>query len=307
MSVRQQSHLAVEVASQPDRWEQVIGRVEQFRPALPEPGAAVAVLGCGSSSYVAQAYAALREQRGDGVTDAFPASEHRLARGYDHALVVTRSGTTTEALAALRDARSLGIRTTVIVAAAGSPAIGLADAAVLLPEADEQSVVQSRCVTAVLALLRTSLGEDLRPAISQARALLADPAAAVSAELEQAEQLTFLGRGWTVGLAFEAALKLRESAQVWAEAYPAMEYRHGPISIAGPGRAVWPFGPLPPGLADQILATGARLEQHDDDPLVELVRVHLLCLARAERAGLDPDRPRHLTRSIILDASGHAG
>jgi len=307
MSVRQQSHLAVEVASQPDRWEQVIGRVEQFRPALPGPGAAVAVLGCGSSFYVAQAYAALREQRGDGVTDAFAASEHRLTRGYDHALVVTRSGTTTEALAALRDARSLGIRTTVVVAAAGSPAIGLADAAVLLPEADEQSVVQSRCVTAVLALLRTSLGEDLRPAISQARALLAEPAAAVPAELEQAEQLTFLGRGWTVGLAFEAALKLRESAQVWAEAYPAMEYRHGPISIAGPGRVVWPFGPLPPGLADQILATGARLEQHDDDPLVELVRVHLLCLARAERAGLDPDRPRHLTRSIILDASGHAG
>jgi len=307
MSVRQESHLAVEVASQPDRWEQVIAKVEQFRAALPEAGASLAVLGCGSSFYVAQAYAAMREQRGDGVSDAFPASEHRLARGYDHALVVTRSGTTTEALAALRDARALGIRTTAIVATAGSAAVQLADAAVVLPEADEQSVVQSRCVTAVLALLRASLGEDLRPAITQARALLALPAAEALAGLDEVEQLTFLGRGWTVGLAFEAALKLRESAQVWAEAYPAMEYRHGPISIAAPGRAVWSLGALPPGLADQIRATGARLEQRDDDPLVELVRVHLLCLARAERAGLDPDRPRHLTRSIILDASGHAG
>ena len=40
----------------------------------------------------------------------------------------------------------------------------------------------------------------------------------------------FLGDGWTVGLANEAALKMREAAGAWTEAYPAMEYRHGPIS-----------------------------------------------------------------------------
>ena len=53
------------------------------------------------------------------------------------------------------------------------------------------------------------------------------------------EQITVVGRGWTVGLAHEAALKLRESAQFWTESYPAMEYRHGPISIATTGRATW--------------------------------------------------------------------
>ena len=67
------------------------------------------------------------------------------------------------------------------------------------------------------------------------------------------------GTGWTVGLANEAALKLREAAQFWAESYLAMEYRHGPLSIAAPGRAVWPFGALPPGLAEQIRGTGATL------------------------------------------------
>jgi fructoselysine-6-P-deglycase FrlB-like protein len=36
-------------------------------------------------------------------------------------------------------------------------------------------------------------------------------------------QWTFAGRGWTVGLASEAALKLREAAQAWTEAYPALE------------------------------------------------------------------------------------
>ena len=47
------------------------------------------------------------------------------------------------------------------------------------------------------------------------------------------DHFVFLGRGWTVGLANEAALKMREASGAWAESYPAMEYRHGPISVAG--------------------------------------------------------------------------
>ena len=62
-----------------------------------------------------------------------------------------------------------------------------------------------------------------------------------------AEQWTFLGRGWTYGLALEAGLKMREAAGAWTESYPAMEYRHGPISITGPGRVTWVFGAAPGG------------------------------------------------------------
>ncbi|WP_425580028.1 SIS domain-containing protein, partial [Terrabacter terrae] len=110
----------------------------------------------------------------------------------------------------------------------------------------------------------------------------------------------FLGRGWSNGIANEAALKLRESAQFWSESYPAMEYRHGPISIAAPGRAVWAFGEVPEGLREQVAATGAHFEHRDIDPLADLVRLHRLCLAKADAAGLDPDAPRNLTRSIVL-------
>ena len=115
-----------------------------------------------------------------------------------------------------------------------------------------------------------------------------------------AEQITFVGRGWTIGLANEAALKLRESAQFWTESYPAMEYRHGPISIATSGRATWAFGEVPEGLAEDVRATGAHFEHRDIDPMADLVRLHRLCVAKAARAGVDPDRPRHLSRSIIL-------
>ena len=83
-----------------------------------------------------------------------------------------------------------------------------------------------------------------------------------------------------------------------------MEYRHGPISIATTGRVTWALGAVPEGLADDIARTGAHFEHRDIDPLAELVRVHRLCLVRAAARGLDPDRPRHLTRSVVLDPAG---
>ena len=161
-------------------------------------------------------------------------------------------------------------------------------------------MVQTRFATTTLALLRASLGEDLAPVADQARAVLAEDEDSALAGVADAEQLTFLGRGWTVGLAQEAALKLRESAQFWTEASPAMEYRHGPISIATTGRATWAFGDVPEGLADDVRATGAHFEHRDIDPMADLLRVHRLCVLKARLAGLDPDRPRNLTRSIIL-------
>ena len=85
-------------------------------------------------------------------------------------------------------------------------------------------------------------------AIADARAVLAEDEAQCLAGVADAEQVTFVGRGWTIGLAAEAALKLRESAQFWTESYPAMEYRHGPVSIATAGRATWALGEVPPGL-----------------------------------------------------------
>lgn len=56
------------------------------------------------------------------------------------------------------------------------------------------------------------------------------------------EQFVFLGGGWTVGLAAEAALRFREASLAWTEAYYAMEYRHGPIRVAGEHTLVWLLG-----------------------------------------------------------------
>jgi fructoselysine-6-P-deglycase FrlB-like protein len=303
---QQASQLHAEIYSQPDCWTTAVRDAPRYASVLPAPGERVAVVGCGTSLYIARAYAFLREEAGQGLTDAWPGSEARLHRDYDRILAITRSGTTTEILDVLDRYRAGGVRAkapvTVITGTAGSPVLGLGDA-IALAEFDETAVVQTRFATSVLALLRAHLGEDLTPVIAAARALLAqDPRAALDG-VRAATQISFVGMGLGAALAEEAALKLRESTQSWVEAYHATEYRHGPISIAEPGRAVWALGPLVPGFARDVAATGAHLEHRDIDPMADLVRVHLLCLLRSADLGLDASSPRNLTRSIILD--GH--
>lgn len=291
------AHMREELNSQPQMWAKAAG-LKAEQSLLPATGARIAVVGCGTSWFMAQSYAALRESAGQGETDAFAASEAFIDRGYDAVVALTRSGTTTEVLELVERIKGR-IPTIGVIGDPDSPLVSLVDEAVLLPFADETSVVQTRFATTALALFRASLGENLDAAIADAEAVLAE---AGDDELRDAEQYTFLGRGWTIGLAHEAALKLRESSQSWTEAYPSMDYRHGPIAIAAPGRVTWQFGAAPEGLSGQVEATGARFEQRHIDPLADLVRLHRTALDRAVAKGLNPDLPRNLSRSVILDS-----
>jgi glucosamine 6-phosphate synthetase-like amidotransferase/phosphosugar isomerase protein len=55
-----------------------------------------------------------------------------------------------------------------------------------------------------------------------------------------------------------------------------------------------------PGIAADIAAAGAAIVDDDLDPVADLVRAQLLAARRAEGRHLDPDRPRNLTRSVVL-------
>jgi fructoselysine-6-P-deglycase FrlB-like protein len=285
-----------EVASQPDCWRRAVDALPEHRAKLPASGERVAVVGCGTSLFMARAYAALREAAGAGETDAFPASEFRPGRRYDRVVAISRSGTTSEILDVL--AGVAGAATIAITADGSTPIATVASDTIELSLAAERSVVQTRFPTTVLALLRASLGEDLGDVVAAA-------GGAVSAELpiaaEACHQITFLGRGWAAAVAEEAALKCREAAGFWTESYPAMEYRHGPISVSEPGTAVWMFGPAPAGLAEDVTATGSRLVDDDLDPMVDLIRAQRVAIALARHTGRDPDRPRALSFSVILD------
>jgi len=282
-----------EIVSQPEVWAEAAELARTVADALPTDGERVAFVGCGTSWFVGMAVAVRREALGLGESDAFAASEFPVGRSYDRVIAISRSGTTTEIIELLG---AVDGPTTLITAVPGSPATELADATIALPFADEQSVVQTRFATSVVALLRAHLGEDLAKVIADAKTALTidvEPFASV-------EQCTFVATGWAVGLTYEAALKTREAAQFWAESYPAMDYRHGPIAIAEPGRLVWSLGEPPEGLSDQVAAAGAEFVSHDLDPLAALVVAQRFAVALAKAKNLDPDHPRSLTRSVIL-------
>jgi fructoselysine-6-P-deglycase FrlB-like protein len=306
------SYLTDEIASQPECWSKAIEMADSAESALPAPGERVAAVGCGSSLNVARCYAALREAAGQGETDAFPASEVPATRRYDRLVYISRTGTTTEVLDALRRAPR-DVRTTAVTADPDAPLAREARQVVLLDFADERSVVSSRFITSSIVLLRAhlaaypsarsragagaGLGVDLRSLPDEAAREVARP---LPPGLAERTEFTFLGRGWAAPVADEAALKLREASRTWAESYPAMEYRHGPISVSDENTVVWALGEVPADLLADARRTGATVIASDADPLAGLIGAQRLAAVLAERKGIDPDQPRALSRSVIL-------
>ncbi len=298
------SHLTDEIASQPGCWSKAIEMAGSAESALPRPGERVAAVGCGSSLNVARCYAALREAAGQGETDAFPASEVPATRRYDRLMFISRTGTTTEVLHALRRA-SQDTPTTAVTAEPDAPLAREVRHLVLLDFADERSVVSSRFITSSIVLLRAhlaayagaDLGADVRALPAAAAREVARP---LPPELAECTEFTFLGRGWAAAVADEAALQLREASCTWAESYPAMEYRHGPISVSDENTVVWALGAVPADLLADARRTGATVITSDADPLAGLIGAQRLAVALAERKGIDPDQPRALSRSVIL-------
>src|ERR1700709_184244 len=287
-------HVTGEIESQPAAWRRAATMLPTVSAALPQAGERVAVIGCGTSWFMAEAYPSLRAAAGHGETHCFTASMLPTGRDYDRVVAISRSGTTTEVLEALAGTSA---RRTAITTSASLPISEVSEETVVLDFADEESVVQTVFATTTLMLLRASLGESLDQVVAEAEQVLGSgPGTGVP----RGGQYTFVGQGWAHGIAREAALKMREAAQLWTESYPQMEYRHGPISIAEPGRVVWVFGDPVPGLLEDVAATGATVVCDPLDPVADLVRVQRLAVLLADRLGLDPDRPRSLSRSVVL-------
>jgi fructoselysine-6-P-deglycase FrlB-like protein len=288
-------HIDSEILTQPENWLQAAEVAPQFKEVLPQPGERIAVVGCGTSWFMSMAYAQIREGMGLGEADSYTASEFNYGRKYDRVVALTRTGTTSETVEVLTRLKGT-VPTTVLTSLPDSPATEAADHSVIIDFAPELSVVSTRFATSCLALLRAHSGQDLTVASAQAQDMLK-----VSLDdYESAEQISFLGTGWAIAMASEAALKTRETAQFWAETHPAMDYRHGPISIAQPGRVVWCFGTPPKNLQRDVEATGAFFETREIDPMAHLVLGHRVAAAIAHRRGVNPDQPRHLSRSVVL-------
>jgi glucosamine--fructose-6-phosphate aminotransferase (isomerizing) len=311
----------------------------------------VVITGAGSSYHLAQAVAAVGRTVMRRPVIAAPLSELILrpggvlvgtsdgggAAGLEPVVIISRSGSTSEAVTVAGRMRAAGHPTIAVTCRPGSPLAGLADVTLVSPAGDEAAIVMTRSFASMLAILLTvvaRVGGDDRLAADLSR--LPDrwdealAAARIGRRLGATDwsRIVILGGGPAFGIAAEWGLKLIETSQVPTIAYEPLEFRHGPISVCEPGMLV--VGLVGgPGAGEEVavVAEAASLgaqtwliaRDEDEargatgevsliggglDPQARLPLLvhpaHALALALAQTRGCDPDAPRHLGQVVIL-------
>jgi glucosamine--fructose-6-phosphate aminotransferase (isomerizing) len=243
-------------------------------------------------------------------------------------LAISQSGASPDLLAAVSRARSAGARIVAMVNAETSPLAQLADDLIPLRAGAERSVAATKSWIASLAAIVQLVAEWAQDAVLAAqlqqapeqleRAWQLDWSAAV-ALLAPLSNLYVIGRGPGLGIAQEAALKLKETCGLHAEALSAAELRHGPMALVRAGFPLLLFTQNDETRAGmetliaELVAQGAALlvagmpAPHTQvlptvgaHPVIEPMlfaqsfyrMVNQLALAR----GRDPDRPPHLNK-----------
>ncbi len=260
------------------------------------------------------------------------ASLYRAPLRLEDALAVTisQSGRSPDIVAMQRAAREAGAFTVALVNDARSPAAMGAAALLELHAGEERSVAATKTMIAALvagaSLVADWSGDaELRAALGdlpgQLDANRAPPPVKLVAGLAAARSLYVLGRGATLAIAAEAALKLKETCAIHAEAFSSAEVLHGPAGVIEPGFPVVAFVPADAARTG-MLETIDRLASFGAAPLLVDVAPHpvwptlvapaaghelltpILALhtfyrlveATAHRRGRDPDAPPHLMK-----------
>jgi glucosamine--fructose-6-phosphate aminotransferase (isomerizing) len=244
-------------------------------------------------------------------------------------LAISQSGRSPDLLAAAEAARAAGALVVAFVNEAGSPLASLAAIEIPLFAGPERGVAATKTFIAALAALAQFVAlwrQDgpllaALPALPEVleRAWALDWRGAIG-PLQPVQSLYVLGRGVGFAIAQEAALKLKETCRLHAEAFSAAEVRHGPMALVGPGFPVFAFAQgdeTQSGVEAAVAAAAAqgapaiqvggaaragvmRLPTLEAGPALEPIAFALsfyrlvsdLALAR----GLDPDRPPHLAK-----------
>jgi len=307
----------------------------------------VILTGAGSSYYLARVAAAVMREETGRVAIAVPLSELILrpfgvlgaaGSGRQPVIVVSRSGSTSEAVDVAERMRAASHPVIGVTCRADSPLARLSDVALISPAGDEAAIVMTRSFASMLAMLLRVIARGARDAT-----LAADldrlperwPEAVAAAQVGRAlgavdrSRVVILGGGPAAGIAAEWGLKLTETSQVATDAYEPLEFRHGPISVCQPGVLVvglvggpgasdearvvreaaalgadtWLIGREAGDIATARGATstiGQGLHPSARAPLL-VYPAHALALSLALTRGRDPDAPRHLGQVVILE------
>lgn len=338
-------HTYEEIISQPTAWDQALEvsaalKGESLRLWHDHSDCGVIFTGCGSTYYLSLAAAAVYQELTSREARAVPAGELVLyphlhfGTNQPHLLVaISRSGTTSETVAAVKRFKAEGRGPVVVITNYGdTPLADLGDLTFSIPAGQEESVAQTRSfasmyVAAVALAAQVAGRDDLLKAMSGLPAAgerllkASQPLAKSIGENLAFDRFYFLGSGPRYGLACETNLKMKEMTLTHSEPFHFMEFRHGPMSMITETAVVIGLrSELNHSREQAVLAemkalggTAVSLAESDADMsfysgIPESVRnvlylppLQLMSYYRSMAKGLNPDRPKNLSAVIKLD------
>lgn len=296
-------------------------------PLSPAQEAEVLVfVGCGTSYNIALSLATIANAAGRTAI-AVPGGEW-LVRPQNywsawqkaHVIALSRSGETTETVAAAKASRAAGVYVTAITVEPKSALAKSCDRLVVAKTHPLEGIVMTSSASLMLMLGIQLLGHAIAPAVADvARGLLDDLDAQLPQLIADRSHFVYLGGGQFYGIALEGALKLMEMSQIFTQAFHPLEYRHGPISLVDERTiAVMLYSSdqqeAEARLVREVMDKGARVIglggpgdasfAVSGDPvltgLAYLPALQLLGERAAQSRNIDTLTPRHLTKVVML-------
>jgi glucosamine--fructose-6-phosphate aminotransferase (isomerizing) len=245
------------------------------------------------------------------------------------ALGLSQSGRSPDLVETMRTLRAAGALTVAMVNVDDSPLADVSEFVLPLRAGPELSVAATKSYIAMLAMSAQLVARWRQDAgLYGALQSLPDALAAAArldwsravADLGGVERMLVIGRGPGLAIAQEAALKLKETSGIQAEAFSSAEVRHGPMELIGRGYPLLVFAPRGPEqagllqLAKDMRERGANvlLAAPDDiaertlplavtaepslDPIAAILTFYVMAEALARVRGRDPDAPAHLRK-----------
>ncbi|KIG02310.1 phosphosugar-binding protein [Caballeronia concitans] len=310
-------------------------RIEALAVKLAEQPRHVALtVARGSSDHAASYFASLTMSRIGVPVASLPMSVATLQQAPlrvsgQLAVAFSQSGKSPDLVGTMQALRDAGAFTVAAVNVPGSPLETACEWYLPLLAGPELSVAATKSYIAMLSLSAIVIAHVQRD-VELLNALKSLPDALRAAgkldwtravdELKSVDRMIVIGRGLGLAIAQEAALKLKETSGIQAEAFSSAEVRHGPMEIIDRDYPLLVFAPRGPEqagliqLAADMRARGARvlLAAPDDvpeaelplvatdhpalDPIAAILSFYVMAAGLAAARGRNPDAPRHLNK-----------
>ena len=245
------------------------------------------------------------------------------------AIAISQSGQSPDVVEPIAYFRDGGATTIALVNDIASPLAQAAEWAMPLHAGKERSVAATKSfITSLVAGARLVAEWQNDPELKDGLAALPEALRAAATHdwsaaievLAPAQNIMVVGRGISFPIALEAALKLKETSALQAEAFSGAEIKHGPMALIDDGYPLLIFATRGPTqasllqLATEMRGRGARVllaapadvaerdltlptaATPDLDPIVAIQAFYVMAAQLAAARGMDPDQPRHLSK-----------